>query len=101
VVGILASDTGSDRRSVEIDAEEAEDRRIAPLDAAGQRLDRRIEARTRLLKLPGAVMVPVKALAKALAGLDMDQEAAAFVRGFGDRQEMVDGNAILLAEIAV
>jgi len=37
VVGILAGDTGSDRRSVEIDAEEAEDRRIAPLDAAGQR----------------------------------------------------------------
>ena len=56
VVGILAADAGARGRSIDVDAEEAEDRGVAPLDPAGQRLDRGVKTRARLLQFPGGSM---------------------------------------------
>ena len=44
-------------------------------------------------------MVPVKAPAKAVAFLQVNHHAAAFLRGFGDRHQIGQRNAVLLAEM--
>jgi hypothetical protein len=51
-------------------------------------------------KFPCAIMVPVKAPAKAVAFLQVNHHAAAFLRGFGNRDEIAKRNAVLLAEIS-
>ena len=52
---------------VDIDAEKAEHRRIAPRNALGKRLQRSVEAGCSLFEFPCAVMVPVKTPAEAFA----------------------------------